>query len=76
MVLGSIGSSTGLEPSSRDLFRLIPPEAAGADALPHLPSMDGDAGIGLEPQTHAIVLDLEDRDLEQLLEGTRTSHHD
>ena len=50
--------------------------AAGANSLPHLRAMDRDVGRSLESQPHAIVLDLENRDLEQLLKAASASDDD
>jgi hypothetical protein len=48
----------------------------GDDSFPHLPPMDGDAGIDLEAQPHASVSDLEHRDFEQTLKTSRVSDGD
>jgi hypothetical protein len=59
IVLGLIGSLTGLEPASHHLRGWIFSQAVGleaaANSFPDLPTMDRDAGIGLGSQPHAIA---------------------
>jgi hypothetical protein len=48
---------------------------AATDSFPHLPAMDGNGGFGLEAEFHVPAVNLQNRDLEQLLDTVSRADH-